>query len=434
MTLDWLPRGSQMTAESWQARHRILTGCLWAEVPVLFLVGLLGPMSLVEAVMLPMVVATMGLLARFAPGQVAQGQLTALGLVAGSFMGIELSGGQVHAHLFILSAIALVALYQQWGPLLLTVGAVVVHHLTLGLMAPERVFAGGMTMGEHGLSFGQVLVMVVVHAVAVVIEVAGILLLWHFAEAAELDAERSRGQRDQERHAAETARTEAIEVEAEAERRRLAEMDTARAGVSDRAEQLRGRVADATLAVDQLEQQADLLRRSIAEVAQRCQEAAETAGNGERTASTAAEEVRRLERAMGEISEVNQMIAQLAGQTNLLSLNATIEAARAGELGKGFAVVAQEVKGLAQETAASADKVRSVIEGVVEETERVARSFATTSALVGEIHRAQNVIADSVEQQSQVLNEVAEQTAMVTAATRDIGSGLSDLVDQVRSR
>ncbi len=137
---------------------------------------------------------------------------------------------------------------------------------------------------------------------------------------------------------------------------------------------------------------------------------------------------------MGEISEVNQMIAQLAGQTNLLSLNATIEAARAGELGKGFAVVAQEVKGLAQETAASADKVRSVIEGVVEETERVARSFATTSALVGEIHRAQNVIADSVEQQSQVLNEVAEQTAMVTAATRDIGSGLSDLVDQVRSR
>ncbi len=90
---------------------------------------------------------------------------------------------------------------------------------------------------------------------------------------------------------------------------------------------------------------------------------------------------------MGEISEVNQMIAQLAAQTNLLSLNATIGAARAGEMGKGFAVVAQEVKVLANETAASAEKVRGVIDSVVEETEKVARSFATTSALVGDIHR-----------------------------------------------
>ncbi|MFN8082343.1 MAG: methyl-accepting chemotaxis protein [Kineosporiaceae bacterium] len=423
-----------MTPESWQARHRILTGCLWAEVPLLFVVGLIGPMNLVETVMLPMVVAIMGLLARFAPGRDGQGQLTGLGLIAGSFMGIELSGGQVHAHLFILSTIALVALYQQWGPLLLTVGAVVGHHLTLGLIAPERVFAGGMVTGEHGLPFGQVVVMVLVHAASVVIEVAGILLLWHFAEAAENDAERVRRQRDDEHRAAEAARAQVAGVEAEAERSRMAAIDQARTGVSERAERLRGRVGDATVAVDQLEQQADTLRRSIAEVAQRCQEAAETAANGERTASTAAEEVRRLERAMGEISEVNQMIAQLAGQTNLLSLNATIEAARAGELGKGFAVVAQEVKGLAQETAASADKVRTVIEGVVEETERVARSFATTSALVGEIHRAQNEIADSVEQQSQVLAEVAEQTATVTAATRDIGLGLTDLVDQVRSR
>ena len=71
-----------------------------------------------------------------------------------------------------------------------------------------------------------------------------------------------------------------------------------------------------------------------------------------------------------EIQEATDLIATIAGQTNLLSLNASIEAARAGEHGKGFAVVAEEIRQLADQCSESADKIAYIVNTLIGNSNR----------------------------------------------------------------
>ncbi len=80
--------------------------------------------------------------------------------------------------------------------------------------------------------------------------------------------------------------------------------------------------------------------------------------------STLSKTIDKLAQEANGISTITHTISEIAEQTNLLSLNASIEAARAGEQGRGFAVVAQEVRKLAEESAASTKAVFGLVRSI----------------------------------------------------------------------
>jgi methyl-accepting chemotaxis protein len=86
----------------------------------------------------------------------------------------------------------------------------------------------------------------------------------------------------------------------------------------------------------------------------------------------AQQRVTGLGRRAGDIDQIVDFIADVAGRTNLLSLNASIIAAQAGEHGKPFGVVADQIGELAAQIASSTKSIGDIIRAVREDVQGTA--------------------------------------------------------------
>ncbi|WP_339763075.1 methyl-accepting chemotaxis protein [uncultured Hoeflea sp.] len=126
-----------------------------------------------------------------------------------------------------------------------------------------------------------------------------------------------------------------------------------------------------------------------------------------------------------EISKIIGVIDEIAFQTNLLALNAGVEAARAGEAGRGFAVVAQEVRELAQRSAAAAKEIKSQISNSSGQVQNGVQ-------LVGEAGEALKRISDQIKAANRIVTDIAHSATEQDTTLRGISSSMNqlDLVTQ----
>ena len=195
--------------------------------------------------------------------------------------------------------------------------------------------------------------------------------------------------------------------------------------VSSGSEQISRNVESVSVSVEEM-------IASIQEISKNTSEAARvaTVAAGEADVTNAA--VNKLGASSAEIGKVVQVINTIAQQTTLLALNATIEAARAGEAGKGFAVVANEVKELANETAAATKDISRKIEAIQADTTDAIHAIGKISDTIQQIKDISNSIATALEQQLATSGEIGRNLAEAARGSGGISDGIVKVAEIAR--
>ena len=121
--------------------------------------------------------------------------------------------------------------------------------------------------------------------------------------------------------------------------------------------------------------------------------------------------------------QANNMIAQVASQTNLLAMNAAIEAAHAGEAGRGFSVVADEIRKLAETSAAQSKNIYN-------ELKEISGSIDAVVGLSQEAQVSFNSIVNQLNVTDSIMNQIDNAMTEQSAASTQILEALSDMKGQ----